>query len=373
MVIAAGLLWLGVPSGALAVLSPSSSDQELLSQDQQPSTPSAEDEASAQEHYDQGKTLLFKQAYDDAIKEFLLALNLHPQWEKARRALSWARKDKKRQEAETSGRAGSLEEVVQKAQALFQQGQAFEQEGNPIEATVKYKAALKIIPGYPEALAALGRIQSANQAGLTITTLPAGADNRTKAPSGRLGTSSAPLPLTSRIQADAKIRSRRHGNTSVQDAIRKHYLAGMQAYNSGEWSAAISEFELILEFMPSYSKALFYLNQAKKKRQQEIVQTKAKAKKARAQGDTVAEMKALRDMVAMDPANSDIQAAWARVKKDKRGVVEELYRRGINAYAMGRYQEALQIWDLLLDIDPHHKKAMESIKKVREKLELIKD
>ncbi len=372
VLVMAGLLGVLQPVGLHAVIAPQTGNQAHLNQEDQALTPTVEEETAAQQHYEKGKRLLFKQAYDEAIEEFLRALKLHPQWDKALRALSWARKDKKRQEAEGNGRADSLQAMVQKAQDLFEEGQTFEKEGNPIEAAVKYKGALKIIPGYPEALAALDRIQSANQAGLTITTMPAEGDRRTNAPSGRLTTSARRPPLTDRIKAGTSAKSVRR-NTSVQGAIQKHYLAGIQAYNNREWGTAITEFELILEFMPSHSKALYYLNQAKKQRQQEIVETKAKAAQAQAQGDAVGEMKALRDMMAMDPSNSEVQAAWARAKKDKQGVVEELYRRGINAYALGHYQQALQIWDLLLDIDPHHKKAKESIKKVREKLELIKD
>ena len=69
--------------------------------------------------------------------------------------------------------------------------------------------------------------------------------------------------------------------------------------------------------------------------------------------------------------NRQTQENWNKARQENSAMVEKLYHQGVEFYAQGQYQKALQNWELVLDMNPQHKKSQESIKAVREKLLLI--
>lgn len=375
----------------------------VLAQDQseQSETVSPEDQAQAKRYFEAGKEFHLAQRYREAIAEYEKALAFYPTWQRARQALSWAKRDLRRQQTEQSSLEYTLENLVNDAQDHYQRGRSLERENKVIEAAAAYKDALRLIPGYPEAKEALKRVQAKGQK--TLAPLPASAAAvssqmpraystpefkslgedyhaamRTEAPEAMTEASAAKtarLPEIMPQSRKAALTAKQPVDNSkqlVRTAIQNHYLAGNQALDRGDYETAVKEFELVLEFMPDHREAQYKINVAKKNQATAIRTAKRQVELAQTKGDMVEILGALRNVLNIDPKDEEALSAWEQTKRQNPGLPEELYRQGVNAYAKGEYQMAQQAWELVLDIDPKHGKAKESLEKVREKLELIK-
>ncbi len=361
-----------------------------------------EDKKLAQRYFERGKQLALEQKYREAIREYEKALALYPQWTKARQALSWAKRDLKRERRGQTSDEYTLESLVREARGNYKRGRKHERNNKLVEAAAAFKDAIRLIPGYPEAKTALKRVQS--QVQRSLAPLPYGA----RASTGKAHKPHQPLELSSRTQEfkppqerteapmarreSARVTSSRRNNTvasalkaaparglqagqskqTMRSAIKNHYLIGSQALDHSDYALAIKEFELILEFVPDHRDAQYKLNVAKKRQAMEIRTAKRKAEMAKSKGDTMAILTALRDLLNIDPDDDEALATWEKTKQENKGIADEIYRKGVNAYAKGQYQTALQTWELVLDMNPKHAKARESIQKVRQKMELIK-
>ncbi|MCD4812737.1 hypothetical protein K8S19_03470 [bacterium] len=361
-----------------------------------------EDRKAAKKYFSQGKKFHMDQSYPDAINAYEKALERDPELSKARRALAWAKRDQRRKNESQEASEYSLDALVRETKGHYKRGRRYERENKPLEAAAAYKDAIRLIPGYPEAKEGLRRVQSRAQRNLAP--LPYSATSA----SGKAPQAHMPLDMSSntgtlkdmkirakasqlrrpsadekktitkpRAAASYKISSprskrRTKEQKSIRGAIRKHYLIGAQALNRGDYALAIKEFDLILEFDPQHRDAQYKLNQSKKKQALEIKTAKRKAEMAKSKGDTMGALTALRDIVNIDPNNAEAMETWERTKRENKGIINEIYRKGVKAYAKGDYQTALQAWELVLDIDPKYAKAQESINKVRDKMELIK-
>ncbi|MBN1595421.1 tetratricopeptide repeat protein [candidate division FCPU426 bacterium] len=363
--------------------------------------PESDRQKSALAHYKKGKEFHRQQNYRAAVKEYQRALGLNPNLSQARQALNWAQRDLKRQKTTEKPGEYTLENLVADAKEHYQRGRRYEREKKPLEAVSAYKDALRLIPGYPEAKEALRRVQS--QAQRSLAPLPYSATAASaKAPQAHEPLNLSPPEGTlknikPRGSADTRPQTASQKNKLVQDqvtsayivpssrqqrpsedqqairgAIQKHYLVGCQLLDQGDFATAIKEFELILEFEPEHREAQYKRNVAKKRQAAEVKAAQRNAELARSKGDTLGALSALRDIVNIDPNNEEALEAWERTKQENKGLVDEIYRKGVNAYAKGEYNAALQAWELALDMDPKHAKAQESIKKVRQKMELIK-
>jgi tetratricopeptide (TPR) repeat protein len=335
---------------------------------------------AAMQHFQLGKDLYLRQLYQGAIREYHKALALCPEWQEARQALVWARRDFKLSQQLESKRRVSLPQVVNSAQQYFQRGQRLERENNLVEAALAYKSALQILSNYPEAQQALARVQSKAQTSLFMN----GKDYRDKRlaesaemdrlQARRLKNSTAPISHSAMVQtktASPAAPAQATGETSISQAVQNHFLNGNQALDNGEWSVAIQEFELVLEFVPDHKKAAYKLAIAKGKQADELRMAQQRAQEAESSGDKIRQIKAMRDLAAIAPSDPKLAQAWEQTRKQNQDQVEQLYRKGVEFYAAGNYEEALQNWELVLDLNPEHKKSLESIKKVREKLLLI--
>ncbi|MCK5243139.1 tetratricopeptide repeat protein [bacterium] len=320
----------------------------------------------ALKHFKLGKKYQTDQKYHKAIREYQRALALNPDMIKARRVLVWAKRDLARQRRfQTSSKENTLEALVKEAKDHYKRGRKYERENTPLEAAAEYKEAIRIIPGYPEAKEALRGVQAQR----TLAPLPPAV---TAAGSKALP-AYQPVDMTSRYKVPASRQQRSSkAQQSIRAAIQKHYLQGCQMMDHGEYSTAIKEFELILEFEPEHREAQHKLNVAKKRHAVKVKKAKREAALAQSKGDTMGALSALRDIVNIDPTNEEALEAWEKIKRENKGIVDEIYRKGVKVYAKGYYTKALQAWELVLDIDPQNKKARENIKKVRQKMELMK-
>jgi tetratricopeptide (TPR) repeat protein len=338
---------------------------------------SPEEIQEAKESYLRGQEFYKSRQYDPAIEEFQKALAIYPEYTQARRALSSAKRDRARLLLAGVMRSTSKRETEVESKRLYEQGLDLERKGREVDAAYVYKSALLLTPGDPDLTKALKRVQTgANRtrttARSTHSEAPGEAASLIKSsPSGRL---TASEEMISTLPARRTTRTET-GETdeSQSKAIQKHFLLGTQAFDSGDYSQAIREFELILEFDPANKQAQYKLGLSRSKATEETVAAKARAQDAKAKGDRLGEVNALRSLVLMNPGDAAARKAFTEAKQKSKQQIEELYKKGVIAYAQGNYTEAIQIWNEVLDLEPEHAKAKESIKRAHEKLELANE
>ncbi len=336
-----------------------------------------EEMQEAKETLQRGQAYAQRRQYDLAIEEYVKALALDPELTPARRALSLAKRDRARQLLAGIRQSSTAKETSEEAKRLHQQGLELERKGKVVDAAFAFKSALLLNPGNEAVQRDLTRVQQeagrarAGGKGVRGETPGEAAQLIKKAPSGRLNASEETIPA---LPARRPARSGgAEGDDSQTRAIQKHFLLGSQALDSGEYEQAIREFELILEFEPSNKQAQYKLNLARTRSAEEKEAAKARVQYAQAKGDRLGEMKELRTLLLMNPRDAAARKAFNEAKKKSTAQIEELYKKGVIAYAQGNYNEAIQVWNEVLDLEPNHVKAKESIKRAREKLELTNE
>jgi len=346
---------------------------------------SPEEKRNAIRAFLRGRDYYEQRLYDLAIREFEKALAIYPDYVKARRALSWAKRDRARQMLAGVVRPGVQRETAQEAKKLYDQGRELESKGKLVDAAFAYKSALLLMPEYEDAQKSLKRVQAAVTKTSAQPSLNARTDKsnggaanlikNSKAAAGRMG---APEEVISNIQSHHASKPQESpdasgGDESLTKAIQKHFLLGNQALDQGDYAQASREFELILEFDPEHKQALYKLNMAKTKMSEAVEASKIKVKEAKNSGDNISEVNALRELVILNPNDAAARQAFNDAKKNSRKQIDELYKKGVTLYAQGNYTDAIQIWNEVLDLEPEYEKAKESIKKAREKLELTNE
>lgn len=276
--------------------------------------------------------------------------------------------------------------IDERAWAFYRKGKDLEKKGLEAEAAFAYKSALKIQPDFILAQRALTevqllikemRIQSTGVSPSAYpfrvnSAAPAARDVTDKVAPGSAQSRSAREKVASEIRAQVQRNIEgEEADDTLERGVQKHFLAGRRALDQREYLEAIREFELVLEFDPQHKQAAYNLQVARNQYAQELEAAQQKAKTAHAQGDRLGELQALRTVVKINPADPNAQAAFRAAALQNADAIEKLYKKGVMAYTQGKYNEAIQIWYEVLDLDPHHSKAQDSIQKAKEKLDLI--
>jgi tetratricopeptide (TPR) repeat protein len=325
---------------------------------------SPEEKKEAIVHYVQGRKLYDERRLDEAAEEYSQALAIYPGFVKARQALAVVKREKSREFVLKAIKPTAQRDVVGEAHRLYAMGQELEHKGKWVDAAFAYKSALGIMPRFREAETAMKRVQSLVKA-RGGAAAPAAEEESVETPALGEVVASHKTAKTGKETAAP--------DESVVHAIQKHMLAGTQALDHNDYQEAIREFELILEFDPEHKQAKYKLDLARKKLAEEIDAAKERAQGAKESGDKLEEAKALRTVLVLDPSNKNARQAFKEARAQSQKEIEELYKQGVTAYAQGRYADAVQIWNEVLDLDPEHAKAKESIAKAREKIKLIKE
>ncbi|NTV51899.1 MAG: PorV/PorQ family protein [Candidatus Firestonebacteria bacterium] len=323
---------------------------------------STEEKKDALTHYVQGRKYYEDRRLDEAAEEYAQALVIYPGFVKARQALAVVKRERSREFVLKAIKPMAQRDVMGEAHRRYENGQELEGKGKWVDAAFAYKSALDIMPRFHEAEAALKRVQALVKA--KSATIESGA--------------SVEKPILEDMMAARKPAKGPAKEAAVPDesmvhAIQKHMLAGNQALDHSDYQEAIREFELILEFDPNHKQAKYKLELARKKLAEEKDEAKQRASEAKQSGDKLEEAKALRTILVLDPTNKEARQAFKEARAKSRKEIDDLYKHGVTAYAQARYSDAIQIWNDVLDLDPEHVKAKESIAKAREKIKLIKE
>jgi len=141
----------------------------------------------------------------------------------------------------------------------------------------------------------------------------------------------------------------------VREEIREYYIQGKKYYHQQQYQQAIAEFQKVLELNPNYTKALGYIERAKKR----IKETKERELKAKE-----AELKARQE--AEERARKEAQA-----KKQKQA--REHYLRGESLYRQKSYEQAIAEFQKVLELNPNYTKALGYIERAKKRIKETKE
>ncbi len=106
---------------------------------------------------------------------------------------------------------------------------------------------------------------------------------------------------------------------------------------------------------------------------QELVSTHiALGKDKYGKGAYLAAEKEFRYVLAFDPKNGVAESYLDRISdRIRKTDIDELYRMGIEAYTQERYEVAIQFWQQVLELNPHHQDSLRNIERAKSKLKAI--
>ena len=210
------------------------------------------------------------------------------------------------------------------------------------------------------------------------------------------------------------------GARRLRESIDKHYFQGIDYYAEGEFKKAIKEWEEVLRIEPAHAGAKEYLEKAKdkivqagsqkrktkaaaRKHEEEKVEVyykqginyyvAGKFKEAIGQWEEVLKMepshkgaieyiakakerlKISGDELGYSPYEEEIEEyikeleKTGTIDKEKEELITTHYQDGLVAYAQGDLSQAMKEWQIVLKLDPEHKKARRALIKLQAEME----
>jgi len=318
-------------------------------------------------YYAQGAIFYISGDWDKAIAQWENAIKIDPSNKELSGFMEIARK--RRQE----------EEAVEKAEVLYRDGLAQYNKGEINETIKQLEEVIKFNPQHRKAQELLAKV-------------------REKA-------------------TDVKKEERER---MLRETVDKRYFQGIDYYAEGQFNKAIKEWQEVLKIDPTHSGAKEYLKKARDKIARANSREKIREDKARnakeekievyyrqginyyLAGEFKAAIGQWEEVLKMDPSHNDATGYIAKAKErlkisgegmgysdykeeieeyvkelEKTGTTDEEkdeliaihYQDGLVAYAQGDLSQAMKEWQIVLKLDPEHKKARRAIIKLQAEME----
>ena len=166
----------------------------------------------------------------------------------------------------------------------------------------------------------------------------------------------------------------------IAERVKSLFEDGMRFYNRGELKKAIKEWEELLALDPAHEKAKRMIARARGEIEKILARKREEAERKR-----LAEERRKRE--AMEKKRREEKEREETAKKEeasKKGVyvppvkreeeeevkdVASLYSQGLQAYALGDLDKAINLWEKVLQLDPGHSRAKRNLERVRKEQE----
>jgi tetratricopeptide (TPR) repeat protein len=130
-------------------------------------------------------------------------------------------------------------------------------------------------------------------------------------------------------------------------------------YENGNYQAAINELLKAKSKYPRSSEVSKYLNMSY-------------YNMGKMYYDNKDYMNALQILTKVKKGSEKVEPYVTRAGAMVKNLVDIFYKEGLQFYGQQKLQEAIEKWNIVVEIDPHHRKAKEYIQKSRNLLEALK-
>ena len=167
-------------------------------------------------------------------------------------------------------------------------------------------------------------------------------------------------------------------NVEVAAALNATLERASKSSALGQHQEALTFYRQALDLDPSNKEALQGLKEGRTQVKTEIAGYMQSGQAAFNQGDLESAIKAYKKVLLLDPYQAEAKAAISKIDSLKQtglrpGDENRLYLQGIELYTEGKYSDAIQTWEKVLQLDPGHDKAKMNIEKAKRKLQSIRE
>jgi len=167
--------------------------------------------------------------------------------------------------------------------------------------------------------------------------------------------------------------------------VRRHYRRGEKFFQEDRLLLAYVEFRNVAELNPAHEGAGEYIAkikkmfsetktiEEKKKRERELAELFAQAKKFFDGGKLIDAKAAFETVLSLDPENKKaadyIEKINKALEEARNQMAGDLFKQGSAYYDKKMYEEAIKNWEQTLEISPQHKEATRYLDLAKKKLE----
>ncbi len=261
-----------------------------------------------------------------------------------------------------------IRENIKLITKLLKEAQTLEQQRNYVGATNKYLAVLRVDPGNSDAKSGIAKlrpkinrfVQDQYVEGLRLYR----SENYAKA----IEVFSNVLSINP-DHGNAKRNIARVRNDRKEKAS-SYFKKGELLFQQGDWQSALESYSKALEIEPSNSKASQGKKDAQKKLQ--IANLIEQGRQKVYEQEYLKAVTIFGDILRLDPDNRIVKIEFNTTMNKINELTEEHFINGINLFTLDRYQEAIGMWNKVLDLDSNHKGALEYKQKAIERIEALK-
>ncbi len=167
-------------------------------------------------------------------------------------------------------------------------------------------------------------------------------------------------------------------NAEIAAALSSRLASASKMAAAGQHQDALVFYRQALELEPTNKEALQGLQAGRKQIKTELAGHLQAGRTAFAQADLGTAADAYNKVLVLDPYQAEAKAAINKIASlEQTGVrpgdENRLYLQGIELYTQGKYSDAIQTWEKVLQLAPEHKKARMNIEKAKRKLQSIRE
>lgn len=184
-----------------------------------------------------------------------------------------------------------------------------------------------------------------------------------------------PPVLDLRTEIDTMLKKK--VSQAAQDSAEQQLYQGLSAYLYEQYDQAIHLWEEVQKIVPDNVKIKIYIDKAvelknQAKKYEILTQGESRAKAAFDAGNYEEAVQIWQQVLKLQPNNEHaknelIKTQEIAEKKVKQNLIGEYYDKGTDFFAEGNYEESLRQWQNILTIDPKNEVAKKYIEKIEAK------
>ena len=158
---------------------------------------------------------------------------------------------------------------------------------------------------------------------------------------------------------------------SLTDFIEEHFAKAQNYFDNQNWQKALEECNIIFSFDNKYAAAQTL--KAKAMQHINLNQLKDTAMQFFRNKNYRRAKEVFSQIIARSPDDQTAKQNLRECEKELNAQIEEKFNRGLANYSEGEYQDAIEVWTTVLNLDPNHKSTLEYIQKAKERLKILND